>query len=215
MYPIPLLSNEIEIAPIFGEASHATPHFLDYSLPTFRKVNPRNLKEMDYYNANLLSNSGKKWAFWWYLEDRSYILTGTHIREEGRIYHLGIDILFPAWTPIFSPLDGKIIEKGYESGDGNYGGFLIMQYEIRETTFYALFGHLSVSSINKKQDILSWEEIAILWNEDENGNWFAHLHLQVFTGLEFEKWKSKWYCSRDDIPTIRNYCPDPNFLLRY
>ena len=48
--------------------------------------------------------------------------------DEGRVYHLGIDIIAPADTPILSPLDGEVIESTIEPGKANYGGYVIVRY---------------------------------------------------------------------------------------
>lgn len=216
MYLYSLQNNALEIFPIFGNQSSGSPVILDYSIPEFQKVDPRDMEEMNHYNQRLLADNSASWSLGWYLEDRSYILTGTHIQKEWRIFHLGIDILFPAGTSLYNPLDGIIYERWYESGDGNYWGYVIMKYSVFGSEFYALYGHLAVSSITSETDFVKkWEIFAKLWESTENGNWFPHLHLQVFTGKELDKWKSKGYCKQGDIAQMKYFCPDPSFLLRY
>lgn len=215
MYPYSLLEKHLDIFPLFGPLENETPCIIDYSLPDFLSVNPRNMNNMIAYNKHILSNASASWGIGGYLEDRSHILTGTHIRAEWRIYHLGIDILFPADTKLYNPLDGEVYEKWYEPGDGNYWGYIIIKYSLLSGFFYALYWHLSEPSITSKTHIRKWETFAQLWKPHENGNWFPHLHLQAFTGKDIEVWKDKWYCKLEDIGKIRYYCPDPSFLLRY
>lgn len=215
MYPILLLSKEINIFPILGNQTNGNPAFLDYSIQEFTSINPRNQDEIEIYNKSLLVKQNSSWAIGGYLEDRSHILIGTHIREEWRIFHLWVDIIFPAGTKLHSPLDGKIYEKWYEPWDGNYWGYIIIEHCINDSSFFILYGHLSYNSITNKEIITGWEQFATLGGKSENGNWFEHLHLQVFTGKDLEKWKNKGYCSANDLLVIRNYCPDPMFIFRY
>ncbi len=215
MYPYSLQKNNLEIFPIFWNQSSWMPVILDYSIPEFQKIDPRNMVDMNHYNQKLLTDNNASWSLGWYLEDRSYILTGTHIKKEWRIFHLGIDILFWAGTNLYSPLDGIVYEKWYEPGDGNYGGYIIIKYSVLGSEFYALYGHLSLSSIIESQFVKRWEIFGKLWESNENGNWFPHLHLQVFTGRDLDIWKSKGYCKLEDIAQIKYFCPDPSFLLRY
>ena len=215
MYPYSLLSADIELFPIFGSESRTSPAIIDYSIPEFCKIDPRSMQAMNKYNEKLLESAGAQWGLGWYLEDRSHILTGTHIREEGRIYHLGVDILFDAGAYIYSPLDGTVYERGYEPGEGNYGGYIIMEYHVWDSVFYALYGHLSVSSITEETMVKRGERLAQLGESHENGNWFPHLHLQVFTGVDLDIWKSRGYCSASDALRMEKICPNPLFLVRY
>ncbi len=215
MYPYPLLNKNITLFPIFWSVSSGKSTVVDYSCPDFLKVDSRNMRAMDAYNTQLLQESSASWALWGYLEDRSHILTGTHIREEWRVYHLGVDVLFPSGTSLYNPLDGEIYESWYEPGDGNYGGYIIIKYTFGKDYFYALFWHLSPSSITKKLSLKQGEIFAHLWEPQENGNWFPHLHLQIFTGKDIDIWKNRGYCSAVDVPQMRYICPDPHFLIRY
>ena len=35
-------------------------------------------------------------------------------------YHLGLDLIAPAWTPVYAPFDGKIVASGRTAVQGNY-----------------------------------------------------------------------------------------------
>ncbi len=215
MYPYPLLSNSCIISPIFWDVSASTPAIIDYSIEEFRDIDSRDQDAVESYNRHYLESRGSSWALWGYLEDRSHILRGTHIAQEWRIYHLGVDVIFPAGTTLYAPLDARVYEKWYEPWDGNYWGYIILEHTVWWVSFYALYGHLSYDSITRDESVDRGQEFARLGQRSENGNWFEHLHLQVFTGRDVEKWKDKWYCSLADLPTIKNHCPDPSFLIRY
>lgn len=215
MYPYFLLSRSVSLSCIFWDSPLTIPSILDYSASDFQQIDPRDQDAIESYNMKLLQAQNSTWALGGYLEDRSYILTDTHIRSEWRIFHLGIDVVFPAGTPLYAPLPGKVYESWYEPWNGNYGGYIIIEHFVEGSSFFALYGHLSHTSIITKGTVDSGEKFAELGTRSENGNWFEHLHLQVFTGRDIEKWKNKWYCSLADLPTIKNYCPDPSFLIRY
>ena len=215
MYPYPLLQKNITIFPIFGEQTQWDPYIFDYSNEDFLSVDPRNMDDMNNYNREHLKNSGKIWWLGWYLENRSHILKGTHIQQQGRIYHLGVDITPTEALSLFNPLHWEVYERGYEEWDGNYGWYMIIRYALWWTVFYALYGHLSYESLNTKSIIPQGESIGKLGNTSENGNWFVHLHLQIFTGEEMDTWKNRGYCWVEDVPNMKYICPDPNFLIRY
>lgn len=215
MYPFSLLSRITEIFPLFWNRIFETPCRVDYSIREFTMINSLDQDAVMCYNSELLLRNHAEWWMWWYLENRSHILAWTHILDEGRIYHLGIDILFPTGTSLYNPLDWEVYEKGYESGKGNYGGYMIIRYSLEASSFFVLYGHLSEDSFPQKDRLLAWEQFATLGSREENGDWFPHLHMQVFTGRDFEKWKMKGYCTLEDIPHMRSICPDPTFLIRY
>lgn len=58
-----------------------------------------------------------------------------------------MDLMTQEVADIYNPLDGTIFEVGYESGAGNYGGYIIMQYSYFGQDFYTLFGHMDRDSI--------------------------------------------------------------------
>jgi murein DD-endopeptidase MepM/ murein hydrolase activator NlpD len=35
-------------------------------------------------------------------------------------YHLGLDIISPAWTPVYAPFDGEVVASGRTAAQGNY-----------------------------------------------------------------------------------------------
>lgn len=38
-------------------------------------------------------------------------------------YHLGLDLIAPAWTPVYAPFDGVIVASGYTAAQGNHVHF--------------------------------------------------------------------------------------------
>lgn len=139
MYPFSLLASDTIPYPIFGSEITGKPFCFDYSCAEFLSVDPRNMDAMMAYNHNAFRKNHTSWGLGGYLENRSHMLQNTHIRAEGRIYHLGIDLTPNRIVPIYSPFDGFIHERGYEPGDGNYGGYVIVQYTMGGDFFFVLF----------------------------------------------------------------------------
>jgi murein DD-endopeptidase MepM/ murein hydrolase activator NlpD len=99
-----------------------------------------------------------------------------------RNIHMGIDLGAPAGTPVFSFAPCRIYSLGTNTGDGNYGPTLITEQIVNGEKFWALYGHLSASSILGKQPGQSLQEgsvIGWLGETSENGGWPPHVHFQL------------------------------------
>lgn len=202
------------IHPLFS-TSFQDPFFFYYTDPIFAELPVRDTLFMQKWTENMLKKNGKKWGIAWYLEDRSMRLRGTHLIDEGRVYHLGVDIIAPADTPIYCPLDGEVIESAVEWWRASYGGYLLVRYPAIAEHFSVLYGHLDPHTLHPVWPISSGDELWKIGSPEVNGDWTTHLHMQAFTGKDINIWKSKGYCALSDIPTIHQYCPDPSFLIRY
>lgn len=153
------------------------------------------------------------WGFSPYLERRDTLLSGCpQMAEEKRFFHLGMDIIVPVNTPLHAPLDAIVEEIGYEAGEGNYGGFVLLRHEgERFETFFSLYGHLDrnklplVGQAFRAGEIFSW-----IGDFQDNGNWFHHTHLQIITqkGLD-DGYLSKGYCTERDLAQMNDLCPSP------
>ena len=124
-----------------------------------------------------------------YLEERRNILRGSiNIINQKRIYHLGLDIIVPYNSVVFCPLDGYIHKLGKETQKGNYGGYLVIKHEIKDQTFYSLYGHLKTPhKVQLGQKILAGQELGRIGKESDSGGWFCHLHLQIITQKAMNK----------------------------
>jgi murein DD-endopeptidase MepM/ murein hydrolase activator NlpD len=118
-----------------------------------------------------------------YNEDRVGLYTQDLFQSQDhpRTIHVGIDFGMPPRTPIYMLMDGHIFAQGALTSMGDYGHVIITVHQIENFRFYLLHGHLSSDSIQqyqvgdqiKKGEILAW-----IGDQDENGGWFPHLHLQ-------------------------------------
>ncbi|MAE79263.1 MAG: peptidase M23 [Candidatus Poseidoniales archaeon] len=111
-----------------------------------------------------------------------------------RNHHVGLDIGAPIDTPIFAFAGGTIHSFGVNSEDGSYGPTIITHHQVSLPIsvgsphpgplqdIWVLYGHLSHDSLNglyEGQEFEAGEQLAAIGDENENGGWPPHLHLQV------------------------------------
>jgi hypothetical protein len=110
-----------------------------------------------------------------------------------------------------------VADSGFEAGEGNYGGYVLLQHDIDGCeAFYSFYGHLCRDRLPAAGTTLdSGEAFAAIGDFHENGNWFYHTHLQVITELGIRRgYASKGYCSESDLAEINRLCPSPVPLFR-
>jgi len=136
--------------------------------------------------------------------------------EEGRRLHLGVDIWGPVDTPIYAPLEGTVHSVGFNDAYGDYGATLILQHEINGILFHTLYGHLSLKSIQDKQEGQEIEKgawIASFGDLAENGNWPPHLHFQLILDMQGMKGDYPGVCKYSEREQYLANCPNPDLLL--
>ena len=219
MYPYNLLNEEIY--PLFGKNIGELPVYINLSVDNENVENicsTKTQKEFNDYMISEMKKNNRHTAVSGYLEDRTSLLRKyPQMVKENRVYHLGVDVTGPLGTDIYAPISGEVAQSYYEEGDGNYGGLIVLKHEINDCIFYSLYGHLNRNILPKVGDkINKGDKFAKIGDFHENGNWFHHVHLQVFTEDGYNNgWVSKGYCSGKDFVKIDKFCPNPNFLLRF
>lgn len=99
-----------------------------------------------------------------------------------RDIHMGIDIGAPVGTPVHAFFDGEVLSFGYNPAEGDYGNVVVTKHEIDGVALYALYGHLSHSSIEGMsvgQQLPAGGIVGYLGDRHENGGWNAHVHFQL------------------------------------
>lgn len=99
-----------------------------------------------------------------------------------RNIHVGIDIQAPAQTKVQAFFAGEVFLFADNNQSGDYGPTIITKHVFDEVVLFALFGHLSRSSLVNKTvgaQIKQGEVIATIGDMHENGGWFPHLHFQL------------------------------------
>jgi len=134
-----------------------------------------------------------------------------------RTVHLGLDLWLDSGAAVYAPLSGVVHSCANNQGDCNYGPTIILEHAVSTSfTFYTLYGHLSVESlegIEVGQVIEGGSLIAHVGTDRVNGNWPPHLHYQIilddlglhgdFPGVAFPNEKKTWL----------SICPDPRLLI--
>lgn len=145
----------------------------------------------------------------------AYLVTGND-GPEWRTVHLGLDVWGAAGLPVVVPVDGKIYSLQDNRGERDYGPTIVIQHQPQpDLTFYTLYGHLSMDSLEGKQigdTVRAGDVIARIGNFPGNGNWPPHLHFQIildllewqgdFPGVAFPRQRDTWM----------SICPDPALL---
>ncbi|WP_318344363.1 peptidoglycan DD-metalloendopeptidase family protein [Flagellimonas baculiformis] len=216
----PLILNSIHIQPLFGDLLKGRPHIFDFS-----SNNPKTLEYplMDFHQFNQmifdeLKDASLGWGIGRYLEERKSLLRSyPNIIEEQRYYHLGLDIVVPYNTPMFSPLDAEVYKTGKETTLGNYGGYIILKHDINSVIFYSLYGHLKTPHLVHLGDLVkAGEKFAHIGKESDSGGWFCHVHLQILTQEAIDNGVMDWgYISPVHLPKVEQYFPSPYFLFKY
>lgn len=174
---------------------------------------PRDAFHRHGFNNHILANTDARYLIGRYGEDRRDILRGSHIAEEGRTYHLAIDIFSQDQEPVFAPCDGTIVRSAYEPGLHNYGNYLILQPDDAALP-YIFFGHLATNRLGVGR-VQAGQQIARLGSYEglENGGWSIHLHLQLLTELPQVGKAPIGYSTLEELPKNQSRFPDPQELF--
>lgn len=217
-YPFLLYSTGIEQQPVFSGLA-GDPFIADLSpeSPLLQGIEVRDQEKLQRVLEEKMG-SVHSWGVSPYLERRDTLLADCpQMVAERRFVHLGLDVIVGLATPLHAPLDATVADSGYEQGEGNYGGYVLLRHEDpRFETFYSFFGHLCKDRLpDAGRRFKAGEEFAAIGDFHENGNWFYHTHIQVITGKGLERgYISKGYCSEEDLAEMNDLCPSPIPLFK-
>ena len=172
----------------------------------------------DWVNEKLAKNNAR-YGIGGYNEHRTIYSRSTHFytEEEPRRLHLGVDIWAPVGKPVYNFYDATVQSFANNNNFGDYGATIILAYEIDGFKFNALYGHLSLDSLNglkEGQFIPAGAKIAALGTKEENGYWPPHLHFQLIKNMEGLKGDYPGVCKFSEREKYLANCPDPNLILR-
>ena len=210
-YPFLLYNEKIDHRPVFT-GLQGDPYVADLSpdSPLLRGLDARDQKGFQRVLDERMG-SQYRWGVSPYLERRDTLLGECpQMVADRRFIHLGLDVIVPLGTPLHAPLDASVADSGYEEGEGNYGGWVLLKHANPYfETFYSLYGHLCTSRLPVAgEDYAAGAVFAEIGDFHENGNWFYHTHIQVITrkGLE-QGYVSKGYCTQADLVEMNDLCP--------
>lgn len=187
--------------------------------PALTKVNVADVHEFSEYINQYIQKHNARVAIGGYNEERNIYQRSTHFNDtqaDERFIHLGVDLWADAGEPVYAPLDGIVHSFQNNKGLGNYGPTIILQHELEGITFYTLYGHLSLESIQDKQEgqhIKAGEAFCTFGDYTVNGDYPPHLHFQVIKDLKSNKGDFPGVTSIAERAHDLANCPDANLVL--
>jgi murein DD-endopeptidase MepM/ murein hydrolase activator NlpD len=176
--------------------------------------------EWEIYLDSYLKKNGKKVAYGGYMErralyDRSNYFN-TKDKSKQRCIHLGLDLWVDAGTAVLAAFDGKVHSFKNNINFGDYGPTIILEHQIDNVTFYTLYGHLSLNSIENisiGDTFNKGETIAVLGDATINGDYAPHLHFQIINDLQGNDGDYPGVSSLENLSFYKSNCPDPKLVL--
>jgi 4-aminobutyrate aminotransferase-like enzyme/Ser/Thr protein kinase RdoA (MazF antagonist) len=144
--------------------------------------------------------------------------TGGDLPDAFRTLHLGTDLFVAAGTPVYAPMDGRVVAFADNAKAGDYGPVIVLEHKVDDDHhFYTLYGHLSRKSIARLrvgQKIKKGRTFAKVGKPKVNGGWTPHLHFQIINDLLALVATDFPGVARPDQRKVwLSLCPDPNWIL--
>lgn len=183
-------------------------------------LNITDAHQFEEFVEKHLADNKAKVAFGGYLEERNLYKRSENFNNTDtaeRNIHIGLDLWIKAGTSVLSALDGKIHSFQNNEAVGDYGPTIILEHTVEDLTFYTLYGHLSLESLEGKAEgdaVKKGQKIAELGAAAVNGDYAPHLHFQIIKDLEDKKGDYPGVCSQQEMKYYNQNCPDPNLLLK-
>lgn len=200
--------------------SQYTPIDLSISNSELSQIDLKNPNDFETFIENHLQKNKAKVAFGGYNEVRNLYKKTTLFNDEQadeRNIHIGMDLWIKAGTLVLAALDGIVYGFDYNAGTGNYGPTIILKHSLENQTFYTLYGHLSVESI---EDIKigalfkKGQQLAILGDSSVNGGYSPHLHFQIIKNMGENFSDYPGVCNKKNLEYYLENCPNPNLVLK-
>ena len=193
---------------------------LSISNSELSNIDLKNSNDFEIFIENHLHKNKAKVSFGGYNEVRNlYKKTSLFNDEEAaeRNIHIGMDLWIKAGTAVLAALDGTVYGFDYNTGAGNYGPTIILKHSFENQTFYTLYGHLSIESIEDiEMDTLfkKGQQLATLGESSVNGGYSPHLHFQIIKNIGENYSDYPGVCNQKDLEYYLENCPNPNLLLK-
>lgn len=181
-----------------------------------------SIKEFISFIDHKLKEAGARYGIGGYNEyramyNRSKVFDATGIDEEPRRLHLGTDVWGKPSAHVMAPLDGIIHSFAFNNNFGDYGATIILSHSLGGSSFYTLYGHLSLSSIKNIAEgdrVSKGDVFAEFGIPSENGHWPPHLHFQLIRDIG--EWKGDYpgVCKYSEREKYLNNSPDPDLILQ-
>ena len=200
--------------------SEYTPIDLSVANMDLSKIDLINAEIFETFIENHLRKNNSKVAFGGYNEERNLYkssLIFNDDKKEERNIHIGIDLWIKAGTIVLAALEGTVYGFDFNAGKGNYGPTIILQHQFENHTFYTLYGHLSLESIENLEIgtiFRKGQQLATLGDASVNGGYASHLHFQIIKNIGENYSDYPGVCSQNDLDYYLENCPNPNLVLK-
>ena len=143
----------------------------------------------------------------------------TAASPEWRSQHLGIDIFIAALTPLYAPLDGRVLSVVDNDLPFDYGPTVILEHRAGDNglVFWTLYGHLSretLGMVTEGMEVKAGQQIGSIGDHEVNGGWAPHLHFQIITDRLNKTGEFHGVGQPSLWPLWSRIAPDPNLILR-
>ena len=213
------------VAPIDFTHKKTTPLDLSVgSLDLGNNSNFENIKKFQQSINRLLEDKEAEIGYGGYAEVRPFYTTDAYQTEgnagaQWRTVHLGMDFWANAETVVLAPLDGMVHSFANNKGDCDYGPTIILRHKITEQlTFYTLYGHLTLDSLNNLQIgklIKKGQPLAKIGAPPANGNWPPHLHFQIMLDTLGNRGDFPGVAYPHEKEVYLSICPDPSCFIAH
>ena len=197
-------------------------------VPIDLSINNPELKQIDVSSSEALGNyidlciqsKDGSVGYGGYLETRNIYSRSSYFNpsetDSSRNIHLGLDLWIAAKTPIYAPLDARLHSFKNNTNYGDYGPTIILEHKVADSSFYTLYGHLSMESLDGLsigKEFQKGEQIATLGDASVNGDYPPHLHFQIIKDLQGNLGDYPGVCSRNDLDFYKVNCPEPSLFI--
>lgn len=217
--------NSFNFSELFPSEAKENIHLLDLNVSSTWIGSTTEFNNLDLFQFKinqLQQQHPNKLIAGGYCEPRPLYTAASFDKEgnngpESRTVHLGIDFWLPEQTPVHTLFDGEIFTATNNDSYKEYGGLIILKHTLEDLTFYTLYGHLSVASIENYtvgDPIKKGECIGYLGNSNENGQWVPHLHFQIMLSMLNYQLDFPGVTYASQLNIWKSICPDPNLLFK-
>jgi len=138
---------------------------------------------------------------------------------EPRTIHIGLDLSLAAGSPLYAPLDGVV--HGFEDADTHhdYGPLIVLRHATDDpepVEFHSFYGHLTRDSLDGLEVgamIRKGSQFARIGRAPTNGNWWAHVHVQLVTDMLDVPCNVDGAVRASQRNVWKSIFPDPNLIL--
>jgi peptidoglycan LD-endopeptidase LytH len=173
------------------------------------------------YIESLLAENFAKYGVGGYMEERTVYARSEHFNTkegEPRRLHLGVDIWGTANTKVYAFMDAKVHSFAFNNHFGDYGATIILEHCLDGITFFSLYGHLSLKSLEgliSGKIIKKGSAFCEFGIAKENGHWPPHLHFQLMNDMEGKEGDYPGVAKISEKELWMQKIPDANLVLNW